>query len=147
MDPIQLCHFFNRLQVLVNAPAALALAELLHQLRALHSLGHAAAFVVVRDGVASLVLSFSGLAVAERYGMLRKILTAGSLQKLTQAISDHAGLRVAIDPRVTATLAFILVACHDRHRCGLVHLAKRVTLSPWHLSRLVRRAPRNLIQP
>lgn len=139
MDRDRLCAFFNRLQVLQGLSPLSALGEMVQAIRHLDPTSIGAQFAVVRDGVAALLIQLPGLSQSDRYSILKAVLTARDIETLTQVLDTHGRQDAASDARVTGTLVFIRVGCHDRRRCRLHHLAKRVTLSPWHLSRLVHR--------
>jgi AraC-like DNA-binding protein len=140
MDLDRLNGFFNNLQVILSLPPKSALSEMISAVGHLGLTTGGAEFVVVRDGVARIVLGLDRLPAPTRFGILWRVLRAHNTGKLVAALEDPLRDRGdPVDTRIQATLTYLATSYCHRHRCRLGHLARRVRLSPSYLCRRIRK--------
>lgn len=140
MDPDRLCGFFNRLQALLDYPARQGLQSVVQALRHLEAAKPGAQFGLVRDGTAAVILRLRRLPDSDRYALLQAAFGARDIPTLVRALDDWLEHRPKpLDPRVQAVLAAVQVEYRSPAKCRLACLSRSVTLSPWHLSKLIHK--------
>lgn len=140
MDRDRLCAFFNRLQPLVGCAGKSCVTQLTAALRDLGPMPGLAGFVVVRDGVAFMVSRLDRIPDASKYQLLLRVLGTTDVSGIIGVLENWLKREPRVlDPRIRSTIAAIRSNLHKPAKCRLGRLAKPVSLSPWHFSRLFRK--------